>query len=112
NPSGAWSLRWMLPSALDMLGHRLGKRPNLIKHLTREDDSGLADRQHSDAQRRRRPGIARMSEIIRFGRGVKATLREGTGADPARHPLLVLRQVAPQQLRQPLDAIARYRERK
>ena len=90
----------------------LQKRPELVEHLTREDDAGCAHGQASNAQSLRRPGVAGMTETVRSCGGVEDTLRNGTGFNRAWRPLLVGSQIVPQILRETLDALLRRTDRK
>ena len=82
------------------LGVRYGlqKRPELVEHLTREDDAGCAHGQASNAQSLRRLGVAGMTEVVGSGRGVEDALRKRAGFNRAWRPLLVCGQIVAQKL--------------
>src|SRR5215472_16123790 len=88
----------------------LQKRPELVEHLTREDDAGCAHGQAGNAQSLRRPGVPGVTEIVCSGRGIEDALRKGAGFNRARRPLLVGSQVVPQELRETFDARPRRRD--
>jgi len=90
----------------------LQKRPELVEHLTREDDAGCAHGQAGNAQRLSSPCVASMAEVIRSGGGVEEALRIRADSNTTWRPLLIRGQVVPQKLRQTLDALLRRRDRK
>src|SRR5215469_17563720 len=90
----------------------LQKRPELVEHLTREDDAGCAYGHASNAQSLRRPGVAGMTEVVGSGRGMEDALRKGAGRNTAWKFFLIDGQIVPQKLRQTSDALLRHRNRK
>ena len=82
----------------------LQKQPELIEHLTREDDAGCAHGQASNAQCLRRPSVAGMTEVVGSGRGMEDALRKGAGRNTAWKFFLIDGQIVPQKLRQTSDA--------
>ena len=81
--------------AVDWVTYRLQNRWKLVEDLTRENHARSTYRQAGNPQSLGRPCVTGMTEIVCSRGSIEDALRIGTGADAARGPFLVHRQIIP-----------------